>query len=77
MDRECSMRIRMRHSYVTMAEKHKGARDNLGDLGIDRKVVLKTILRETGYKSVHLIKVAQHRTQCWIPVNTVTNLLVQ
>lgn len=53
--------IRMRNALKILAEKHKNKR-RLRWYRHRYKTILKQILRETDYKIVHWIKVAQHKS---------------
>jgi hypothetical protein len=48
--------------------------DNLENLDVDGKIILKRILRKMGYKGVNMMHLAQDRDQWWSLVNTVMNL---
>jgi hypothetical protein len=48
----------------------------LEDIGVDGTIILKWILRETGYKGVYRIHLAQNRVQWLVLIDMKMNLQV-
>jgi hypothetical protein len=64
-----------RNAYKILMQNLK-ERYYLGKTKVDRKIILKCILKEILYEDVNWVHLAQVRVQWWAPVNTVMNIRV-
>lgn len=62
------------NKYVTNFSRNLKGRNNFEGLGIDARLIQKSVLKKTVWEDVRWTNFIQDRAQCWVVVNTGRNL---